>query len=115
MSQFIKGDGFFPVCICLIIGAEYPVDFTEEVPEQLAPLLRASLDDGNEVIQVDIYVGCGVRVLLLQELFPSGASLGHQRACVILRSGLCCLLQMIWVCYIFLGNLFFGEVGYRLS
>ena len=74
LSQFIKGDGFFPVCICLIIGAEYPVDLTEEVPEQLAPLLGVSLEDGNEVVQVDIYVCCGGRALLLRELFPDASS-----------------------------------------
>ena len=59
LIQSIKVDGFFPVRSCLLIGAEYPIDFMEEVPTQLAPLLGASMDDGNEVVQVDIYIFCG--------------------------------------------------------
>ena len=78
LTQFIEGDGLFPVCVRLLIGEEYPINVMEELPEQLAPLLGASLDNGNEVIQVDIYVGCGGQALLLQELFPSGIILRHQ-------------------------------------
>ena len=80
MPQFIRGYGFFPIRVRLIIGTEYPVDFMEEVPEQLASILWESLDNGNEVVQLEIYVRCGGRALLLRELFPDGVSLGLQRA-----------------------------------
>ena len=56
LPHFLKRDGFLPVCVRLIIGAEFTVDLMEEVPYQLAPLIGNSLEDGNEVIQVDIYV-----------------------------------------------------------
>ena len=52
----------------------------EEVPEQLASILWESLDNGNEVVQLEIYVRCGGRALLIRELFPDGVSLGLQRA-----------------------------------
>ena len=64
LPQFLLGNGFFPVRVRLLIGVEYLVYLMEEVPEHLAPLLGASLDDGNEVVHLDIDVFCGGRALL---------------------------------------------------
>ena len=114
LPQFLKGDRLFPVHVRLVIGAEYPVDFMEEVLEQLAPLLGASLDNGNEVVQVDIYVFYGGQALIHRELFPAGVILGLWRAYIVRHSVLLCLLQWIFTCYISLGDFFVGEFGYLL-
>ena len=65
----------------------------KEVLGKFVPLLGASLDDGNEVVQVDIYVCCVSRELLRRELFLAGVSLGLRRTCVVRHSGIVCLLQ----------------------
>ena len=67
LPQFLEGDGFFPVCICCLVGAKCPVSFLEYVLEKLAPLLEASLDEEkNEVVQLEIYVCCGCQAVVLQ-------------------------------------------------
>ena len=64
LAPVSPGRWVFPFHVRLLIGSEYAVDLMEEVPEHLAPLLGASLDDGNEVVHLDIDVFCGVRALL---------------------------------------------------
>ena len=64
--QFLRLYGFFPVCVCCLVGVEYPVNFMKQVPENLVPILGSSLDDGNEVVLVHIYIGCGCLAMLLR-------------------------------------------------
>ena len=59
LTQFFEGYGLFPVHDCLLVEAEDLVNFMEQVLEKLVPLIGAYLDNRNEVLQVDIYAGCG--------------------------------------------------------
>ena len=57
---------------CFCIRAEHLVDGLEQVSENLAPLLGASLNDRNKVVQVEIGDGRCAILIPYRGLFPAG-------------------------------------------
>ena len=80
MPQILLVDGVFYICVRSRVGAEDLFDPVENVLDHLAPIPGASLDDGNEVVQVETYICCGGGAVLRWEVFPDGISLGLRRA-----------------------------------
>ena len=81
LPYLFPGDGVFSICICRCVGSEDPFDQAEDLLDHLEPLPVDSLDDGNEVVQVDIDIFCGSGALILWKGVSSWYQLGSQ-ACL---------------------------------
>ena len=72
LPQFLSRNGVFTVGVRACVNIEYLVEHVKKVMQNMVLPLRASLDNKNKFVRVDVDLGCCGGLLLGSETPPAG-------------------------------------------